>query len=168
MNKIRRDLYYDFKAMTSCFKALTSGIRKSALVRNCRLRSLPHKLVLKLPTTTPSGFSMGTTLKTTFFLSSLASSELEQMKYRNPFIIWLPHVSPGWILPEIIMHLLVLSSTSGSVMVSKGTSRPPRVSHRYYYLRKSKLYLKYVRSILMCFQPFLPSAKQPCSKYGYM
>lgn len=127
------DLYYVFKLITSCFRALTSGIKKSALVRNCLFKSRPQRLVLKLPTITPSGLSMGTTLNTTHFLNYLAYSVFAHMYYRNPFIIWLPHVYPGWILPETSIHFLCLSSISGSVIVSIGRSIPPKLSHKYSY-----------------------------------
>ena len=49
--------------------AATSGIRRDYELRNMRLRSLPQRLVRKLPATTPSGLAMGITLKTICFLS---------------------------------------------------------------------------------------------------
>lgn len=60
-------LYYLLSKITSCLSAETSGRRKSELVLNCRLRSLPARPVLKFPTTTPSGLSMGIILNTTCF-----------------------------------------------------------------------------------------------------
>ena len=105
--------------------AFTYGIRNVELVLNCLFKSLPHKLVLKLPAITPSGFSIGIILKTTFFLKSIASSEFEQINFRNPFNIWLPQVYPGWILPQTKIHFFFVFYISGSVIVSNGKSTPP-------------------------------------------
>ena len=62
-------LNYDFNFFTRDFMAATSGIRRDSELRNMRLRSLPQRLVRKLPATTPSGLAMGMTLKTICFLS---------------------------------------------------------------------------------------------------
>lgn len=67
----------------------------------CLFKSLPVNEHLLLPTITPSGFNIGTSLNINFSRSSLAGPESLVKKSRNPFIIHDEGVSPGWTLPVI-------------------------------------------------------------------
>ena len=57
--------------------------------------------------------------------------------YNRPFPIKLPQGSPGCILPETKMHFFRLGYTSGSVIVNRGISKPPKDSHKAYYLKNA-------------------------------
>lgn len=46
----------------------------------------------------------------------------------NPYIMYEPLDSPGWALPDIMMHLFS-SIADLSLMVRSGTSSPPRDVH---------------------------------------
>lgn len=70
-------------------------------LRYCLLRSLPVKEHLLLPTITPSGFSIGTSLKINFSLNSLAGPQSLVRKSNTPFIIQEEGVSPGCTRAEI-------------------------------------------------------------------
>ena len=120
---------------TNYLRVRTSGIRKSLVILNARLRSLPQRDVLKLPTTTPSGLIIGMNLKTTFFLRYALSSDSVHRNSMSPLPMKLAQDYPGCILPETSMHFFFLLSTSGSVMVIKGISSPLRDSQSTSSLR---------------------------------
>lgn len=64
-------------------------------VRYCRFRSLPVNELRVLPTITPSGFSIGISLKMNLCRNFLATNESPVMKSISPFIIHDAGVSPG-------------------------------------------------------------------------
>jgi hypothetical protein len=76
-------------------RAITSGNNLESILLKTQLRSLPVKLDLKLPNTTPSGLSIGTILKITLSLRKIAAGVLLVIKVRNPSMTQLLLVSPG-------------------------------------------------------------------------
>lgn len=64
-------------------------------VRYCRFRSRPVSELRVLPTMTPSGLSIGTSLKMNLWRSFFATYESPVMKSMKPFIIHEAGVSPG-------------------------------------------------------------------------
>lgn len=64
-------------------------------VRYCRFRSLPVSDERVLPTTTPSGFSIGINLNINLWRNFFATNESLVMKSIRPFIIHDDGVSPG-------------------------------------------------------------------------
>ena len=82
---------------------------------------------------TPSGFSMGMILKTKLSRRIWASSESPVRKSRQPFIIQLALVSPGWTRLLITMAFRDLSdsrSQSSVVTVRQSQLFPARVLQR--------------------------------------
>lgn len=88
--------------------------------------SFPIRVVRVFPMMTPSGLHMGTILKTRRFLSSLATRLLLIRKLTSPCTIQLEDVSPGCSRAYTKTTFLALSFPSKFVMVSRGTSTPPR------------------------------------------
>lgn len=77
-------------------------------------------LVLKFPSTTPSGFTIGTTLIAAICLSLTASDVSEHTHLRKPYNTKLLFDSPGCCRPIIKIHFFDLFSTVASVIVANG------------------------------------------------
>jgi hypothetical protein len=84
---------------------------------------------------TPSGLSIGTILKTKFYLKISASSEFSSVrKSIAPFIIQEPTDSPGWTLAERKTPFLLfnVSKFYFEVIVSISHLFPAKVSQRVF------------------------------------
>ena len=95
-----------------------------------RLRSEPASEHLLLPSITPSGFSIGTILKTNRWRSSAASSCAETRNCKTPCMIQLALLSPGCTRAVRTTTGLVFTingSLEKSVMVNNSQTLPPRV-----------------------------------------
>jgi hypothetical protein len=85
---------------TTFLQNYISGIINVWFLRNSLFKSFPYKLVLKFPTTTPSGFNIGITWKLKFLRKlRIYFYVLFTSSYKKPFKTWLPLDSPGCCLP---------------------------------------------------------------------
>lgn len=85
-------------------------------VRYCRFRSLPVSELRVLPTTTPSGFSIGINLNINLWRNFFATRESLVIKSISPFIIHDDGVSPGCTraLTTIARFFYILQKANGT------------------------------------------------------